>query len=80
MARDSAYARLAFKILGEMSAIILLPALLALAGARVLAAQNVSRSVQLGLCAIAFALTAVLLVRRARSYGREFERMTKEPL
>lgn len=73
MAHDSAYVRFALRVLGEMSAIILLPAFAALGITSFVA----SRPAKLGLFAIAFALSAFALVRRARSFGREFDRMNK---
>ncbi len=78
MARDSEYVRFSLRVFGEISAIILVPALLVLAGARFLLSHASSRSFVLALVAVAFVLTLFVLARRIRSYGRSFERMTQE--
>lgn len=78
MARDSEYVRFSLRVFGEISAIILVPALLVLAGARFLLAHAFSRPSVFALIAAAFILTFFVLARRIRSYGRSFERMTRE--
>lgn len=78
MDSDSAYIRFALRVLGELSGIILVPALLALLGARWLQASGASRNAAFGLIAAAFLLTAVLLVVRIRFYGRAFDRLTRK--
>lgn len=79
MASDSAYVRLALRIMSEISGIILFPAVAALVAFRVLEARNSPAWVGYSLFAVAFALTAVLLVRRARSFGRAYEQLSRAP-
>lgn len=79
MAQDAAYIRLALRIFAEISAAILFPALLALAIGRFAGPTGLSRPAQIALFALAFALTAVLIVRRARTFGRDYEALGKVP-
>lgn len=79
MAQDAAYIRLAMRIFAEISSAILLPALLALAIGRFAGPNGLSRPMQITLFAVAFVLTAFLIVRRARSFGRAYEALNKVP-
>lgn len=79
MASDAAYIRLALRIFAEISAAILIPALLVLVISRFAGPDGLSRSVQIALFALAFALTAFLIIRRARAFGRAYEALGKVP-
>ena len=78
MANDATYIKFAWRVLGELSAIILAPALVALFAARALEAQSASHLKVFAVILLAFAFTAIALVYRIRFYGRVYERITKE--
>jgi hypothetical protein len=78
MANDAKFIRFAWRAFGELSAIILVPALVALLAARALEAHGVSLVIVFALVAVAFALTILALVNRTNYYGKMYEKLLDE--
>ena len=77
---DSAYHRLAMRIFADFGASIAVPAVLGALLGKWLDARYGTSPRWLILClAIAVGCTAAVIVRKARRYGREYERLSKNP-
>jgi F0F1-type ATP synthase assembly protein I len=76
---DSAYHRLAMRIFADFGASIAAPAVLAALLGKWLDDRYATNPRYLILCLIlALAGTALVLVRKAKRYGKEFQAMTEE--
>ena len=74
MGNDSAYVRLSLRIFADFDVSIAVPAVLAALGGKWLDTRYGTSPRLLILClAIAFALTAYMVVRKARRYSAEYQ-------
>ena len=79
MTNDRAYQRLAMKIFADFSGTIAVPAVLAaLLGKHLDAKYGTEPKLLLLLLAIAFALTAMMVVKKAKFYAEAYDRLNKD--
>ena len=76
---DSAYQRLAMRIFADFGASIAVPAVLGALLGKWLDGRYGTNPRYLILCLlVGLVLTAVVLVRKAKRYGKEFQKMTEQ--
>lgn len=79
MSTDAKYQRLAFRIFADFSGTIAVPAVLAaLLGKWLDQKYDSAPWFMIGLLIIAFGLTAIFIVKKAKFYRKAYERLNKE--
>ncbi|MCR4312326.1 MAG: hypothetical protein NUV56_03510 [Candidatus Uhrbacteria bacterium] len=76
MASSGTYYRFAFRAMADISGTILVPAIVALLVGKWLDARLLAQGLATyGILALAFVLTAVVLVKKIRSYGEAYRKL-----